>query len=44
MLAIVRDVERFHLYLYSLQFIIVTDCNALVHAVNKANLNPRIAL
>lgn len=21
----------------------VTDCNALVYAVNKANLNPRIA-
>jgi len=43
MLAIVRSVERFHLYLYGIQFTIVTDCNALVHAVTKANLNPRIA-
>jgi len=43
MLAIVRAVERFHLYLYGLHFTIITDCNALVYAVNKANLNPRIA-
>lgn len=43
MLAIVRAVERFHIYLYGLQFTVVTDCNALVFAVNKANLNPRIA-
>jgi len=43
MLAIVRAVERFHLYLYGLRFTIVTDCNALIYAVNKANLNPQIA-
>lgn len=43
MLAIVRAVQRFHVYLYGLQFVIVTDCNTLVHSVNKANLNPRIA-
>lgn len=43
MLAIVRAVERFHFYLYGLSFTIVTDCSALVYAVNKANLNPRIA-
>lgn len=43
MLAIVRSVERFHVYLYGIEFTMVTDCNALVHAVNKANLNPRIA-
>lgn len=43
MLTIVRAVERFHLYLYGLDFTIVTDCNALVYAINKANLNPRIA-
>jgi len=30
MLAIVRAVQRFHLYLYGLNFTIVTDCNALV--------------
>jgi len=43
MLAIVRAVERFHLYLYGLCFTIITDCNALVYAVTKASLNPRIA-
>jgi len=43
MLAIVRATERFHSYLYGLNFTVVTDCNALVYAVNKANLNPRIA-
>jgi len=43
MLAIVRAAERFHLYLYVICFTVVTDCNALVYAVTKANLNPRIA-
>ncbi|KMQ82104.1 retrovirus-like pol polyprotein [Lasius niger] len=43
MLAIIKAVERFHLYLYGLRFTIVTDCNAVVYAVNKANLNPRVA-
>lgn len=43
MLAIVRAIERFHIYLYGVNFTVVTDCNALVYAVNKANLNPRIA-
>lgn len=43
MLAIVRAVKRFHVYLYGLKFAIVTDCNALVYAINKANLNPQIA-
>lgn len=43
MLAIVKAVERFHLYLYGVDFTIVTDCNTLVYVVNKANLNPRIA-
>lgn len=43
MLAIVKAIERFHIYLYGIEFTIVTDCNLLVHAVNKANLNPRIA-
>lgn len=39
MLAIVKIIERFHIYLYDLDF---TDCHALVHALNKASLNPRI--
>lgn len=43
MLAVVKSIERFHIYLYGLEFIIITDCNALVHAVNKAHLNARIA-
>lgn len=43
MLAIVKAIERFHMYLYGLEFTVITDCNALVYAVNKANLNPRIA-
>lgn len=43
MLAVVRAVNRFHLYLYGLNFTIVTDCSAIVYAVKKANLNPRIA-
>jgi len=43
MLAIVRATERFHVYLYGIKFTVVTDCNALVFAVTKANLNPRIA-
>jgi len=30
MLAIVRAVERFHVYLYGINFVVVTDCNALV--------------
>lgn len=38
----VRAVERFHLYLYGINFTIVTDCNALVFAL-KVNLNPKIA-
>lgn len=43
MLAVIRAIERFHIYLYGLDFTVITDCNALVHSVNKANLNPRIA-
>jgi hypothetical protein len=43
MLAVVKSIERFHIYLYGIKFKIVTDCHAVVFAVNKANLNPRIA-
>ncbi|KYN29924.1 hypothetical protein ALC57_00625 [Trachymyrmex cornetzi] len=43
MLAIIKAVEKFHIYLYGLDFSIVIDCNALVHAINKASVNSRIA-
>jgi len=43
MLAVVRAVERFHIYLYGMHFCVVTDCSALVYAIKKANLNPRIS-
>lgn len=43
MLAVVKSIERFHIYFYGLQFTVVTDCHALVYAINKAHLNPRIA-
>lgn len=43
MLAVVRAVERYHVYLYCIHFTIITDCNSLVFAMSKINLNPRIA-
>lgn len=43
MLAIVKTIERFHIYLYGLNFTVVTDCHALVFTADKANINPRIA-
>lgn len=43
MLAVVKSIERFHIYLYGIQFTVITDCHALVYAINKAHLNPRIA-
>lgn len=43
MLAVVKSIERFHIYMYGLDFTVVTDCHALVYAMNKANFNPRIA-
>lgn len=43
MLAIIKSIERFHIYLYGIDFTVVTDCRALVFAINKANINPRIA-
>jgi len=42
-LAIVRALERFHVYLQGISFRIVTDCNSLVLAMKKININPRIA-
>lgn len=42
MLAVVKAIKRFHIYLYGIKFT-VTDCHAIVYAINKANLNPRIA-
>lgn len=43
MLAVVKSIERFHIYLYGIQFTVITDCHALVYAINKSRLNPRIA-
>lgn len=43
MLAMVKSIERFHIYFYGLDFTVMTDCHTLVYAVNKAHLNPRIA-
>jgi len=42
-LAIVKAIERFHVYLHRINFRIVTDCNSLVMAIKKININPRIA-
>lgn len=42
-LAIVRAIERFHVYLQGIEFKVVTDCNSLVLAMKKININPRIA-
>lgn len=41
--AIVRAIERFHVYLQGVKFRVVTDCNSLVLALKKININPRIA-
>ena len=43
MLAVVKAIERFHIYLYGVKFTVITDCHAIVYAINKANLNSRIA-
>lgn len=42
-LSIVYALRRFRVYLQGIRFKIVTDCNALVMTLNKAELNPRIA-
>ena len=42
MLAVVKAIERFRIYLYDVKFIVITNCHAIVYA-NKTNLNPRIA-
>lgn len=42
-LAIVKSIQKFHIYLYGIEFTVVTDCHALVFAIDKADINPRIA-
>jgi len=42
-LAIVKAVESFYVYLQGINFRVVTDCNSLVLAFKKININPRIA-
>jgi len=41
MLAIIRAIERFHIYLYRIEFTIMIATH--FYAMNKANLNSRIA-
>jgi len=43
MLAIVKAVERFHMYLQGIAFKIYTNCNSVILAMKKININPRIA-
>ena len=31
MLAVVKAIERFHIYLYGVKFIVITDCHAIVY-------------
>lgn len=42
-LAIVYALERFRTFLDGIPFVVVTDCNSLVLAVQKKMINPRIA-
>jgi hypothetical protein len=42
-LAIVKAIERFHVYVHGISFRVVTDCNSLVLAMKKININPKIA-
>jgi hypothetical protein len=42
-LAIVKAVERFHVYLQGISFKVITDCNSLTLTMRKININPRIA-
>lgn len=41
-LAIVYALRRFRIYLYGIEFKIVTDCNSLTQALKKKDINPRI--
>ena len=43
MLAVVKAIERFHIYLYGVKFTVITDCHAIVYAINTVNLNLHIA-
>lgn len=42
-LAIVKAIERFHVYVQGITFRVVTDCNSLVLTMKKINVNPKIA-
>lgn len=42
-LAIVKALDRFHVYLQGISFRVITDCNSLALAIKKININPRIA-
>jgi len=36
MLAVVKVIERFYIYLYGLYFTVITDCHVLMYAIKKA--------
>lgn len=43
MLAVVKAVEKFRVYLLGIHFKLVTDCNSLKLAISKKDINLRIA-
>lgn len=43
MLAVIKAVKHFHIYLYDLNFMVITDCHALTYALKKGHLNLHIA-
>ena len=43
LLAVVWSVERFRTYLLGMEFVIVTDCQALIYLHEKKTLKPQIA-
>jgi len=43
MLSIINSIKRFHVYLQSIKFKIITDCNSITLTREKKDINPRIA-
>lgn len=42
-LAIVYAFRRFRIYLQGIQFVVISDCNAVTQTLEKRDLNARIA-